>query len=260
MIWHIDSALMRTIFSALSLIFFVIFIIPISFGIFNLGNASGSIAFLLLSFFFIFNKTIARMLDKLWTYSIGKVIIIVVTAFIIIGLSIVIIISALMINAMNDYPKDNANVVVILGCKVNGTSPSLMLTKRLESAYGYLSENEDALVIVSGGQGEGEDISEAQCMKNYLIDKGVSEDRIIMEDKSTDTYENILFSKQLMVDLELESKIIIATDGFHQLRAKMIADKLDIQTYSISAKTPVYLLPTYWIRECFGVINEQMGF
>ncbi|HHX57038.1 MAG TPA: YdcF family protein, partial [Clostridiales bacterium] len=184
MIWHIDSALLRTIFSVLSLIGLVIFINPILLGICNLGNVSASIAFLLLSIFFIFNKTIASLLDRLWMHSIGKIIIITVIGFIILGLILVTIISAFMINAANDYPEES-NIVVVLGCKVNGTTPSLMLTKRLEATYDYLIENEDVLVIVSGGQGEYEDISEAQCMKDYLIGKGISDDRIIMEDKST---------------------------------------------------------------------------
>ncbi len=257
MIWHIDSALLRTIFSVLSLIGLVIFINPILLGICNLGNVSAGIAFFLLSTFFIFNKTIASLLDKLWMYSIGKVVIITVIGFIILGLILVTVISAFMINTANDYPED-PNVVVVLGCKVNGTTPSLMLTKRLEATYDYLIENEDVLVIVSGGQGENEDISEAQCMKDYLIDKGISDDRIIMEDKSTSTYENILFSKQIMSDMELGNNIIIITDGFHQLRAKMIANKLDVETDSVSAKTPIYLLPTYWVREWFGVIDEYV--
>ena len=257
MIWHIDSALLRTIFSVLSLIGLVIFINPILLGICNLGNVSASIAFLLLSIFFIFNKTIASLLDRLWMHSIGKIIIITVIGFIILGLILVTIISAFMINAANDYPEES-NIVVVLGCKVNGTTPSLMLTKRLEATYDYLIENEDVLVIVSGGQGEYEDISEAQCMKDYLIGKGISDDRIIMEDKSTSTYENILFSKQIMSDMELGNNITIITDGFHQLRAKMIANKLDVETDSVSAKTPIYLLPTYWVREWFGVIVEYV--
>lgn len=257
MIWHIDSAFLRTIFSVLSLIGLVIFINPIFLGICNLGNVSAGIAFLLLSIFFIFNKKIASLIDKIWLHNIGKIVIITVIGFIILGLILVTIISAFMINAANDYP-DESNVVVVLGCKVNGTTPSLMLTKRLEATYDYLIKNEDVLVIVSGGQGEYEDISEAQCMKDYLIDKGISDDRIIMEDKSTSTYENILFSKQIMSDMELGNNVTIITDGFHQLRAKMIANKLDLETDSVSAKTPIYLLPTYWIREWFGVIDEYV--
>lgn len=158
-----------------------------------------------------------------------------------------------MLKAMNDHPENGNTTLIVLGCQVRDGRPSLMLKKRLDAAYGFLSEHEETVVIVSGGKGSDELISEALCMKNYLVSKGISADRIYMEEKSSDTKENLKFSKELIEREGLCTDITIVTDGYHQLRAEILAKKIGMNAKNISAPTSWWLIPTYWVREWFGI-------
>lgn len=155
----------------------------------------------------------------------------------------------------SDRPKDNANVtVVVLGCLVRGTSPSKMLNDRINAAYEYLTLNENAMCIASGGMGENEQISEAECIKNELVALGIAPNRIIIEDKSTSTAENIEFSAKIINDMGLPTDIAIASDNFHQLRAEIFAEKSGLNARSLGCKTVWYLSAGYWFREVAGVV------
>ena len=101
------------------------------------------------------------------------------------------LITFFIVKAANDKPESKNTTLIILGCKVKDGQPSQMLKRRLDTAYDYLIENPDVKVIVSGGKGTDEIISEAQCMHDYLTKKGISENRIIIESASTSTRENI---------------------------------------------------------------------
>ena len=95
-------------------------------------------------------------------------------------------------------------------------------------------------------------------MKDWLVEKGISPDRIYMEDKSVNTEENLSFSKKIIDENGLPQRITIVTDGFHQLRADILAERIGIESRNISAKTKWYLLPTYWVREWFGVLYYML--
>jgi uncharacterized SAM-binding protein YcdF (DUF218 family) len=162
-----------------------------------------------------------------------------------------------MIKAQTDKP-ENPDAVIVLGCKVNGNTPSRMLKRRLDSAVIYLNENEDVVCIVSGGKGEDEKISEAQAMKEYLVDKGIDEGRILTEDKSVNTLENIKNSVALLGG-NGSGEIAIITDGFHQYRAGYIAESFGYDAAAINAQTDFFnavLMPTYYIREWMAITNE----
>ena len=146
--------------------------------------------------------------------------------------------------------------LVVLGCRVYGTTPSLMLTERLDAAYDYLINNRDAVCILSGGKGDGENISEADCMYKYLTEKGISKDRLFKEDKSTSTRENIEFSLEIIKANDLNPKIGIVTNEFHQYRASKIAEKHGIEAYAVNGKTAGWLFPTFYIREMWGIMYE----
>ena len=79
-----------------------------------------------------------------------------------------------------------------------------------------------------------------------------------MEDSSVNTEENLRFSKQIIEDNGLPEKVTLVTDSFHQLRAEMLAEQQGIETYNISGKTSWYLMPTYWVREWFGVAYYKL--
>lgn len=164
-------------------------------------------------------------------------------------------ISAMMTTAMTKTYDSNTTAIV-LGCQVRGTRPSLMLQSRLEAALDYLNDNPQAKCIVSGGKGTNEDISEAQCMFNYLTERGISSDRIIMEDKSTSTQENLQYSAKLMQDMGMESEAVIITDGFHQWRGQHFAKEAGIETTGAkSCQTQIIFAGGYWIREIFAIVR-----
>ncbi len=156
---------------------------------------------------------------------------------------------------MYDAPKTEKPVVV-LGCQVKNSGPSLMLRHRLDATYAYLQEHQNVPVIVCGGQGADEPMSEAQCMYEYLVNKGISSERIYREDTSTSTYENLRNAKGILQQHGMGTDITIVTDGFHQLRADMIAKKLSLKTSHVSADTSWYLVPVYWVREWLGVCYQ----
>lgn len=253
--FHIESGMIKFAGAALCAVAGLLFILPMGLGIKNAGNIFGLFVSVLFFVFFSFNTKFSAFLGRLRETVPGKTAVYAVTAFFIAGFAAALIISGFMIRSVMNSPEE-PRPAVVLGCKVRGSVPSLMLGRRLEAAFEYLDKNPDIIAVVSGGQGDGEDISEAECMKRYLTDKGISEDRIIMEDRSTDTEENLRFSKKILDDRCDSEEIVIITDSFHQFRASLIAGKLGIKTKSVSADTPLYLLPTYWVREWFGVIEQ----
>lgn len=149
-------------------------------------------------------------------------------------------------NAKMEVPK-NADYLIILGARVKGTVPSLALKYRIDYAAMYLKENPGTIAVASGGKGPGEDISEAESIKRELINQGIEESRIFPEDQSTDTYENIRFSKKFIPD-EAEGGLIVTND-FHIYRAKMIADNEGLVMEGLPAKTPVQALIKSYTRE-----------
>lgn len=156
---------------------------------------------------------------------------------------------------MNILPQEETTVVV-LGCRVKNKKPSLALKERLDKTYQYLNENPKLQCILSGGQGANEEISEAKCMYQYLVSKGIDPHRLYQEDKSTSTRENILFSYQIIEKENLPKAITIITNEFHEYRSQTIAQRLNIKSYAISAHTAWWLFPTYFVREIFGIIYE----
>lgn len=239
----------------LSVIFalgFAVFLAPVFTNIINIGNAAGmTVCAALFGLTVFWSRFYALLQKSAACRRISAVILSVAAALLILAA----VISVFMVTAANS-PPSGGSTVIILGCKVRGETPSLMLYHRAMAAYKYLEANPDAVCIASGGQGADELISEAECIRRILTEKGIADERIILEDKSTSTDENIRFSAQKMEEYGISGSIAIVTSEYHQLRAKMIAGKYGLESYSISARTAVYLLPTYWLREWFGVCYQ----
>lgn len=146
--------------------------------------------------------------------------------------------------------------VIVLGAEVQGTRPSRSLLYRLNAAMDYLWAYSDSVAIVSGGQGEGEDITEAQCMRDWLIAKGVSPERIIMEDKATSTMENLEFSFEKIRENgdEPYGKVTVISSSYHLYRAKQMAKRLGVEAagYAAHPGNP-FLAANFFIREAFAV-------
>lgn len=148
----------------------------------------------------------------------------------------------------------NLPYIIVLGAHVEGTRITDSLARRLECAYTYLTENQETRVIVSGGQGRGEEITEAEAMAVYLTQRGIASNRIISEDRSVNTHENLLFSGRLMEPFP--SCVGIVSNNFHMYRACQYAYKLGYRNVSrLPADCHLLLLPNYAVREFFAVIK-----
>lgn len=159
--------------------------------------------------------------------------------------------------AMNVSPKDNLDYVIVLGAGLVGETPSNPLRARITEAYTYAINNPDTVIVASGGQGFGESISEAECIKRELVKKGIDENRIILENKSTSTIENLRFSKPLIGDDDASVGII--TNSFHEYRAMMIAKKEGYKNiHSVPGQTLYPVGVHYTVREFFGVVRFLM--
>lgn len=145
------------------------------------------------------------------------------------------------------------NYAIILGAKVVGEVPSLSLRYRLEAALDYANEYPHVQLVLSGGQGPGEAISEAEAMRRYFVQNGIEADRLIVETKSTSTYENILYSKELLPSSV--QAITIITSDYHLERSKMIARRLNLKADVIAAKTPKVVESKLKTRERFALIK-----
>ena len=155
-----------------------------------------------------------------------------------------------------DPRAQDAPCIIVLGTGVNGYTPSLCMVSRLEAAKELLDKNPDAVAILSGGQGEGEYITEAQAMYTWLTDRGTDPGRLCLEDASRNTLQNIEYSKALMEQKGLSSDegAAIVTNEFHLRRSCRIAELNGIKAYGVCAQTPyTYLKIVYHIREYFSV-------
>lgn len=154
----------------------------------------------------------------------------------------------------NDFK--NVDFVIILGAGLHGDIPSKTLETRLAAGTQFLLNRKDLPVVVSGGQGDGETISEAEAMGRYLKNKGIEENRIFYESKSTTTYENLKYSKQIIKQLGFkEPTVLIVTSDYHVSRAKMIGKELGLESYGLGGESPVFVRMNYFIREYFGIMK-----
>lgn len=165
--------------------------------------------------------------------------------------------SLIIRDAHTDPAAENARCVIILGAGVNGTEPSLMLSSRLQAALDFIADKPDLPVICSGGQGPGEDISEADCMAGWLIARGVDESRIYREDESTSTQENFAFSEKIMAELGLGEGDTFAfvTNDYHIYRAGRIAGTDHACGVAATLPRSAYydaLQLNYYVREAFA--------
>jgi uncharacterized SAM-binding protein YcdF (DUF218 family) len=153
---------------------------------------------------------------------------------------------------------EDIDFVIILGAGLNGDKPSKTLEDRLEAGLQYLMKNKNLPVIVSGGQGPGESITEAEAMGKFLLDNGISANRIYYENLSTTTYENINFSKNVIEELGgKDQTVLIVTSDYHILRAKMIGEDLGLHCDGLGADSPLFVKINYFIREYFAVVKTM---
>ncbi len=201
------------------------------------------------------------------------------------GLALFLTAEGLILRTMLEKPQQDLDYIIVLGAQVRGTAPSKALRLRLEETEEYLKENPRTLAVLSGGQGDGEDITEAQCMYNYLTEHGIGAERLIKEERSTSTQENLSCSAAVMEayfaahssgdkvsglcisgkdtgqisGTVKEMRVGILSNNFHVYRAKLLAEKEGYTNISgISAASDWRLQIHYLVREFFALVKEKI--
>ncbi len=260
---------------------------------FNAGSVIGTIIFGAGLAVCVFWGAFKKLLHKIWQKLAGKIALIAAGTFVFAGIAAAAFFSVNMV-IYEEVPVDDLRAVIVLGCQVKGEEPSDMLKGRLNAALELLSEHSDAVCIVSGGKGKGEDISEAEAMRRYLVENGISESRIFTESRSTNTRENMRLSVELLKERGIipyekdlrnnrtensvpgratpagnqsthypsdnaDIALVVVTNEFHQYRAEIYARKFGISVGHHSTRTPPWALLNYWVREWAAILSAITG-
>lgn len=165
-----------------------------------------------------------------------------------------------VLGGARDDISGDPKAMVILGCQVRENGPSVMLRDRLDKGLEYLADHPDTVVVVSGGQGEREPTSEAQAMASYLADHGFPREKILLEDQSVNTYQNLTYTARCLEEAGIDVKdgVVIVSNGFHLTRAKMLAGRAGYENISTlsapSSHTPTRL--KMYVREPLALVKS----
>lgn len=173
------------------------------------------------------------------------------------GVLLFLVVEGLILSQFHASPQAGADVCLILGAQIKESGPSDVLQRRLDRAIEYLGESPDTLVVVSGGQGSNEPVSEAEGMRDYLVSRGIAQERIRMENESTNTVENLVFSGRLFD--KSGNSVVIVTNNFHVFRAVSIAQKQGYgNVQGMAASTHRGNLLNNLLREFLGVLKDSL--
>lgn len=186
-----------------------------------------------------------------------KVVISVLAAAIIILFAVV---EGMIISGMKEKTNEQYDYVIVLGARVRGTTVTKSLRKRLDKAFEYIEKNDNTILVLSGGQGNGEDVSEAQAMYDYLVQKGVDKSRLLLEDKSTSIVENIEYSMKIIEKNSQNATVEVGfiTNNFHVFRAELVCRNMGYDIKGIPAKSDNKLLVNYMFREFFALVKYKI--
>lgn len=186
----------------------------------------------------------------------------VLLTLVLIGAFFFAIMFGLVIVGAHDVIRGDPQVMIILGCRVMpGGEPSILLQDRLDTALDYLDDHPDITVVVSGGQGSNEPTSEAACMADYLEEHGVDADQILLEDESSNTKENLIYSRELLEEQGVdvgEEGVLVVSNGFHLTRSRMLAERFGYGHVSTLA-APTSHVPSriqMYIREPLALVKS----
>ena len=206
----------------------------------------------------VFILLLVLMYEKL-NNALRKVLIV----FVAIGLALFILAEIQIISFSLKPAEPDADYVIVLGSQLRSSGPSVDFRGRLEAAFDYLRSNEKTLVITTGGQGINEPKSEGEGGAEYLIARGLSSDRVLIESDSYSTVENIENAIKIIKahgGNPDSSSIVVVSNTYHLLRAKLIANKLGLTTVSCTGGHGLKILdPHYFTREFFALIKEWLA-
>lgn len=248
---------MEVLFSMVAVLgatFFLWFALPfVMKGIINIGNITGMLLSVMICGYGICHARVHVWMAEIWQNEMGRGMVIAVSLLVFCVIVCIMKLTIGMVRAASNHPPKDTTVIV-LGCRVKGGRLSRVLQERLDTAYEYLVENPECCCVLSGGKVRGENVSEAVCMYQYLTAKGIAEERLILEDKSSNTKENLQFSYDILKESGITGAVTIVTSEFHAYRAHKEAERLGIQSYSTPSHTFFLYLPTYYVRELYGIV------
>ena len=254
--------LKQALLTVFGLLWFWFFLPVPTYGVLNIGNGAGMLLFGGAFLLTLYTRQVCGFLKRAWQKKAGRALTCLLGALLLAGFALAgVNLTKIAAGALHAPPEavENDATVLVLGCKVTKSgAPSQILRRRLEAAADYLQAHPDVTCIVSGGQGDDEPVSEASSMAKWLTDHGVDAGRILIEDASTTTEENLRFSAAIIEERDLPGTLVIVTNEFHQYRAGLIADKLGYAHYAVNGPSPIVLLPTYIAREVFGIVYEAL--
>lgn len=172
--------------------------------------------------------------------------------------SFVLIEGLLLWNTKDPVP-EQVEYLIILGAGLNGDQLSWTLWERVDKGLKLLEENPQMKVVVSGGQGPGETIPEAEAMASYLKEHGIASERILEENQSTSTAENFRYSRALLDQVEgfnPTEPLLVITSDFHMFRSKILAERNGLHPVGVPCSTPWYIRPNSYLREYFAVVKS----
>ncbi len=170
------------------------------------------------------------------------------------GCLFLLFLGSLMLRAIDRGEHGDYDALIVLGAAVHGDRVTWVLSNRLDTAYDYSIEHPKTVLVVSGGQGDGESVTEASAMAGYLTRRGLDAGRILLEDRAESTAENFAFSKAIIDEtLGSDASIGFVTTRFHVFRAGAVARKGGIAARGLGAPDVWYIALNNFLRECVGI-------
>lgn len=175
-----------------------------------------------------------------------------------VGLAAFVVVESLIFTEFGAKAQPGADYCIILGAQMKANGPSNTLQRRLDRALVYLRENPETLAIVSGCQGSNEPVSEARGMYEYLVGAGIAPERILLEEASRNTCENLEFSGKLIN--RQENSVVLVTNNFHMFRALRLAEGAGYgHVQGLAASAYPWTLPNNLLREFMGVVKDFLA-
>ena len=233
--------------AALCVLGAVYFLLPLSMGVLHIGMLYPAAGLLLAAVWLVFPG-----LFRQWPRWLRRTVCVVLVAVLLV---LGTILTLMGIRAAHHPDGTQPVTVIVLGCQVRSDgTPSRMLRDRIQAAYDYLSVHEEAVCVASGGQNDREPTTEARCIRDELVRRGIDPGRIYLEEKSLNTRQNISYAVDIIRAEGLPTEVAIASDSFHQLRAGVWAEKDGLTPYSLGCASIWMLSPGYWAREAAALL------
>ena len=180
----------------------------------------------------------------------------VLLTLILIGLLVFFVLLGIVLAGGHDDVEGDPGAMIVLGCQVKPWGPSILLQDRIDEAAAYLLDHPEVTVVASGGQGPDEPVSEAQAIRDALVDQGVAAERILLEDQSHNTVQNLRYSLALLeqAGIGAEDGILVVSNDFHLARVRMLAQRCGLgQVSTLAAPT------SHWPSRLKMYIREPLA-